>query len=279
MNLRSFDIIPFQLPLSNGPDRKGCIIKLKHKDNSVTFGEVSPLPNWSFESLDAAITNLKTIKNELLKHGQISSLCYPSVLFGLDQATTNKKTDLDIQQENLVSSLEDLPANKKIKVKLKGKALDESILLIKKLLNLGYKPSIDLNRSWHIEKTLSFTSHFSPSDITYIEEPTTKFRDLERFYLLSGFNYALDETLLNHPLTRIVKLKGLSTLIIKPTLYGGRKEILEIIKQTPNLAIRLSSAYESNIGTEHLKTLAHSLNLPVGLDTYKFFLKQLCYPV
>ena len=73
MTIRTFDIFRYQLPLTHplhlrGQDltaRSGAVIRLENNDGAVGWGEIAPLPGFSDESLDHALSQAAMLRYRL----------------------------------------------------------------------------------------------------------------------------------------------------------------------------------------------------------------------
>lgn len=277
--LAEMKIYTYSLPMVIGGVRKGIIIELFDKRGRRGVGEVAPLPGWSHESYEDTLHFIKQLKSKIAK-GDFSPITFPSsVMFGMESAlkhlTSPLDRDLTFTYTNLLYDNEDVQGE--VKLKLGQYKVEKAIELVEKFLEKKITLRIDLNRKWDLQDTVNFCSHFSPDDFLYIEEPVKHFTTLATFYEKTGFRYALDETLLHHPLERILKLPGLSHLILKPTLHGGFAQCQNIVKQAKEIECVFTSAFETSVGLSHIVRLAQELSpqQPIGIDTSKLFSSDL----
>jgi o-succinylbenzoate synthase len=211
------------------------------------WGEISPLPGFSKETfLDA--------KNEvlgLLFENKKPTL--PSVIFGLSSAS--KPFSLSPLRVPLCALNSPKQGCKTLKLKLGHLNLLEALSLVSKYIG-KYTLRLDFNQKWTLSNALAFTSHFSPSDFEYLEEPVNSYEDLIEFSHITQFPIALDETLLEKTGLEIPSFKY---AVIKPTLWGT----------IPSLSrpIVLSSSYESSLGILQIGRLTSS-HIALGLDTF-----------
>ena len=275
--LCGFEIENYTKKMSTGTFREGFYIHLKDTEGNSSTGEVAPFLGRSLESLDSAYSNILKIKDNFLNNSLSPSPLYPSVMFGMQMALysiQNKPQKLN----NPVSALYYDPPSKKLegKVKLKMGSLsvEEAIgFYLKVASSRKVKICIDLERKWDITKTVLFCSQVDTRSILYIEDPVTNYSDLENFYNTTGVMYAIDIFLSFQPPEEIKKLKGLHSVIIKPTLVGGIHECSRLKDVFNPIPISFSSLFETSIGIDHIRLIA-SILCPeeyVGVDTLKFF--------
>lgn len=256
----------YEIPLIQGGVRKGIILTIEGKG----IGEIAPLPDWSHETFDQALLAVK----EYTESGVIQTWFPPSARFGIDMAllqiTHPLEEEIAFTSRSLITERSPLEKQGEIKWKIGHLSPQEAINVVKKHLHKGLLISLDINRKWTLEETLLFCHSFQPSDFLYLEDPVPHFSELELFYQKSGFPYAVDYFLLSQPLERILSLKGLSHIVIKPMLHGGHKEVETLIDRLPpSISYSLTSSLETGIGIAHIIRLRHKLksSASLGLDT------------
>lgn len=267
--LSSFEIFSYKLPSRIGK-RRGLLIRISDHHGRFGVGEIAPLPGLSFESLDEATEQTKKLREKFL-HGEMSPLSLlPSVHFGLASALRHLSSaprDLSFTPIQLLSDKEE-PVLKEIKCKIGHLTVDEAIQKCRLLLEKGMRLRLDVNGEWELEEAVRFCSHFSPQDFLYIEDPVKRLADFETFHEKTGFSFAVDQPLLLQPLEKIVSLKGLSHLIIKPMALGGFERLQDIQKKAQLIPLVFSNTYETTVGLLHTLELAEALSpgQPIGID-------------
>lgn len=292
MKIKSISLHHFKIPLSSGKDREGSYIQLTDENRNRSWGEISPLPNFSKETLAQAIKQLKSKKESIYaiewsKNSWMPQLkkldLYPSVLFGLESALLSlidptpsfnlpvsallmgtfneiQKKAQFMEKEGFISA----------KLKVNSLSFKEAFLLIHRLKK-KFRLRIDVNRAWNAKDSLYFFSQFPPDSFDYIEEPFQNPHDL---YLFTH-PLAIDESY-PYPLN-IKELENLSTLksiVYKPTIQGGLLNAIPLYNWTKKQgkSFVLSSSFESVIGLEKVAAIAYRLSIkePVGLGTYHY---------
>ncbi len=276
MKLAAFDIFSYEVPLDIGMKRKGFIIRLGDTTGREGFGEIAPLPGLSHESLEETFAFLKSLREKILQKDLSPTFFPPSVMFGMESAVSQLYRPLneDLSFETtrfFYDPREEAPVSGNVKIKLGSCTVGEGIEIAKRFIEKGAHLRIDLNRKWSLNQTKEFCGHFSPSDILYIEEPVHYFMELEAFYEETGFPYAIDEHLLFHPLERILKLKGLSHLIVKPSIHGGLEQCKAIQIAASGIECVFGTSFETDIGLAHIVRISSLINPGkiVSVDTYK----------
>lgn len=255
--MNAFKLFHFSLPSF----REGLLLK-----QGDAWAEVSPLPNWSEETLSESTEQLLS----LTPHSHL----HPSVSFGLSclQAPAHPPFSLPLAALFTGTPDEILEQSElalkegytHAKVKVGHLSLENAAYVVRALLPL-FVLRIDLNRGWETDDALSFFSHFPKDAFEFVEEPLKNSKDLSSF----SHPFALDETFRDHPDILKTPLPRLSTLVIKPTLTGS---IPSCLAKKKGLSIIISSAYESGVGTYHLARLAKQLQSPntaAGLGPYR----------
>lgn len=254
--LESVRLFYFSLPSS----REGLLLK-----QGEAWAEVSPLPNWSKETLQESA-------EQLLSLAPLSPL-YPSVSFGLSCLTAKPHGPFSIPIAALIAGTSDEMIDHSqralkegfthAKVKVGHLLLEDAERVVLSLLP-HFSLRIDVNRQWETEESLSFFSRFPKDAFEFVEEPLKNSADLALF----THPFALDESLRENPDILKMPLPWLRTLVIKPTLSGINQAHLA---KKRGLSIVISSAYESGVGTTHLAHLAKKLQNPnsaAGLGPY-----------
>lgn len=263
MNLSKFEIYSYQ--------NKSLIIQLINEIGKEGVGEISPFWGRNHETFEEALLFTKKLRERFLRRDFSPILFPPSVMFGVEMALLSLlsplKEDLSFELTRLLS--DPIQGERNVKIKLKDLSLPQAIAKTEQFLASGSTIRIDLNRAWDLATAIEFCSHFHPRDFLYIEDPVSLFTDLEKFYDQTGFSYAVDEYLVMHPLERILPLRGLTHLIIKPTCQGGLNRCKLITEQAKGKTCVFSSAYETGIGLMHIARIATTLNPnhPIGIDT------------
>ena len=241
--------------------RQVGLLRLTNGDK-VSFGEVSPLPGLSRESL-ADVTTL--------------SEKFPSVEWGIRSAQKNaldrpaRRVDLCalLLEDELSPTEQSLEFEKAgfttLKIKV-GSDLDADLAKLGGILQKTNKIKLrlDFNRRCSREEILRFSSElksFTESGrIEYFEDPClSSDRDLEM-----GFEAAVDEGVVS------ANPNDNRWFVVKPTITGST-----FIESLPaNKKFILSSAYESNLGIFSAGQAALDWNRGPwahGLDTGKYF--------
>ncbi len=256
-------------------ERKGIVFTY---GPSAKWAEASPLPGRSHDTFEEVLEVLGQLRRDIPK------TLPPSLAFALDThdllgfssplpicrllAGSSEKIIEDAKRLHLEGATY-------VKVKVTGLPIGEAVALVQELQRM-FRVRIDANRSWSLEEAYNFTEHFSIDDIEFFEEPLQNPSELAFFPL----PFALDESLLEPSIEPLLSLPNLHTLVLKPTLLGGKAGCLYWIQRCMELKLQwvISSAFESGIGILQLARLLASLppcSAPAGLDSYSFLAEDL----
>lgn len=286
----------FELPYSNLiKSRKGILLYLQNEQGRESYGEISPLPGFSHESLEDASDQIREFAEQIYSctwtedalENFDSSLFFPSVAFGIESALwqlfSPSRTFECSYCPLLLGSVEEI-------LKKAEQCLDEGFTTLKvKLGHLNYVQAkrvidclknrahlrLDINQKWNYKEALHFFSTYQPDDFAYIEEPLDQVDKLIDF----PYPFALDETLQNSDWEKYATLSYCKALIIKPTLIGGISRIKNFSRFGKPLI--LSSSYESGVGIFQIAAIANRLQLldtEIGIDTYGYLREDLICP-
>ena len=321
MILKDIKLYKYSLPLiaelklknSTIKKREGFILKIVGDTGNFGISEIAPLPNFSFESIDDVINQIKTFKNEYCNKPvptnilEITKQLYPSVQFGIETALLtlhaslkklsmaellNPTTSKSVQINALLVGNSDEILNKAeflssigyqtFKIKVGRESIKDEIKLIKDLRSIigqSVQIRLDANQSFTYDDAIEFMNKVVPFKIEYFEEPFKLNEDLLKYCSNQSAEVpiALDETLRIILPPDIIKYKEIKALILKPTLLGYSNSIA-FAKTALNNKIKpvISSSFESSVGIYILASMAAVIDpsIPVGLETLSWFLKD-----
>jgi len=303
MIIREFLFTPFDLklkePLRNASftieSRSGFIIKITDEKNQVGYGEVSPLPGFSRETLyecEVALNTLhymiisKSVKNEELdlisELKTISNL--PSLLFGIEQAVISlliQRRELSTlltyeklipingivginTKEETFRNIDDLLAKdfKTIKIKLGVNSIEDDVELVKQITNRiddSIKIRLDVNGNWNFQQAEFAVNNLPKDKIELIEQPVNNVNELVMLSDFSKIPIAIDESISNTAEAKdIIERSNITNIVLKPSLLGSIIQTISLIKSAEKLEkkIIISSAFESVVGRSAIVWLA-----------------------
>lgn len=303
--MRKAKIYSFSLPMEAGvilryqrlKTRDGLLVCLQDGDNE-GWGEISPLPEFSQETLEEATAETIVRLNEWVKDGKISDSPLPSVAFGCSCAvaelTGELPQDADYRKaplcsgdpDDLILSLDAMDGEKvaKVKVGLYEAVRDGMVanLLLEAVPEL--KLRLDANRSWTRTKADGFAKYVNPDyrdRIAFLEEPCKTREESLQFAADTGINIAWDESVREEGF-KVEAQAGVAAIVIKPTLTGSLAYCRSLVEDAHRLGLQavISSSIESSFGLTQLARVAHWLtpNTIPGLDTVSLIQSQLIRP-
>ena len=289
--------------------REGLLISLAGETGEPGWGETSPLPGFSQESLRDAGYQLYELASSLVG-SPISESPYlpedrnvaPSVRFGFGQASydlyakSQGKTLPAILAESpgksvalngLLAGSRELVLEEarrmrdagyeavKLKVGTREVMEDaELVWAVSEVLGGGVALRLDANRAWSFEEAVDFFRATSVLRFEYVEEPLAEPADLPRLVEEFGVPVALDESLVGMKAEGLREHRYARAVVLKPTLLGGVSRTLRLAREAGRLGMTpvVSSAYETGVGTAALISLSASIGggeISAGLDTYR----------
>ncbi|MCF7823948.1 MAG: o-succinylbenzoate synthase [Candidatus Marinimicrobia bacterium] len=226
---------PLRLKQFNLDQREGLILEITDERGNSGLSEISPLPGYSHESLEAATYKTQTLLDRIVgsddfvdrfllrtcrdikfEAPSLASFGVETALLSLfakaNQVTLGEflygESSLDIPLNGLINKnlsewvpeAERLVAEGfqtlKIKVGRINPELEAiGIKNIRQSIGPDVKLRLDANRSWDLETAINFGRQVTSEQIEYIEEPLQNPRDLPHFHNGCGIHFALDETL------------------------------------------------------------------------------------
>ncbi|MBC8952323.1 o-succinylbenzoate synthase [Xenorhabdus sp. PB62.4] len=313
--MRKATLYRFSLPMEAGvilryqrlKTRDGFLVHLQENGRD-GWGEISPLPEFSHETLEQAKTAVvdwlqQWCLNRCLNQSQSSQpeeSALPSVAFGLSCALAELRGELPEEADyrkaplctgdpdDVILRLGNMAGQKiaKVKVGLYEAVRDGMVVNVMLEAVPELQLRLDANRSWTPAKAEGFAKYVSPDyrqRIAFLEEPCKTREESLAFARETGIAIAWDESVREDDFI-VEAQEGVSAIIIKPTLVGSIARCRQLISEAHQLGLDavISSSIETSFGLTQLARLAHWLTpdtLP-GLDTLDLIQSQLirCWP-
>ncbi|WP_340616453.1 o-succinylbenzoate synthase [Xenorhabdus entomophaga] len=313
--MRKATLYRFSLPMEAGvilryqrlKTRDGFLVHLQENGRD-GWGEISPLPEFSHETLEQAKTAVvewlqQWCQNRCLNQGQYSQpeeSALPSVAFGLSCALAELRGELPEEADyrkaplctgdpdDVILRLGNMAGQKiaKVKVGLYEAVRDGMVVNVMLEAVPELQLRLDANRSWTPAKAEGFAKYVNPDyrqRIAFLEEPCKTREESLAFARETGIAIAWDESVREDDFI-VEAQEGVSAIIIKPTLVGSIARCRQLISEAHQLGLDavVSSSIETSFGLTQLARLAHWLTpdtLP-GLDTLDLIQSQLirCWP-
>lgn len=300
--MRHAQVYRWQIPMDAGvvlrerrlKTRDGLFVHLRQGEQQ-GWGEISPLPGFSVESLDDAQTALLAWVSDWRQGLSPEAPELPSVAFGISCALAELDGHLPEaadyrtaplctgDPDELFAILAAMPGEKvaKIKVGLYEAVRDGMVanLLLEAIPDLRLR--LDANRAWTPLKAQQFAKYVNPAyrdRIAFLEEPCKTREDSRAFARETGIAIAWDESLREADF-QFVAEPGVSAVVIKPTLTGSLEKVRQQVNAAHALGLTavISSSIESSLGLTQLARIAAWLTpqtIP-GLDTLNLMQAQL----
>ncbi|HHG8772457.1 TPA: o-succinylbenzoate synthase [Raoultella planticola] len=300
--MRRAQVYRWQIPMDAGvvlrerrlKTRDGLFIHLQEGGRQ-GWGEVSPLPGFSPETLEQAQSALLAWATAWRQGEEPPYPAQPSAAFGVSCALAELRDELPQRADyraaplctgdpdELFARLAAMPGEKvaKVKVGLYEAVRDGMVvnLLLEAIPELSLR--LDANRAWTPRKAQQFAKYVNPQyreRIAFLEEPCKSRDDSRAFARETGIAIAWDESLREADF-RFQAEPGLKALVIKPTLTGSLQKVQEQVAAAHALGLTavISSSIESSLGLTQLARIAAWLTpqtIP-GLDTLELMRAQL----
>lgn len=300
--MRYAQVYRWQVPMDAGvvlrerrlKTRDGLFVWLRDGERE-GWGEISPLPGFSRETLDEAQSALLGWVQNWRQDEETSLPELPSAAFGISCALAELDDTLPItadyraaplctgDPDELVLALADMPGEKvaKVKVGLYEAVRDGMVvnLLLEAIPDLHLR--LDANRAWTPLKAQQFAKYVNPAfrdRIAFLEEPCKTRDDSRAFAAETGIAIAWDESLRDDDF-RFEAEPGVRAVVIKPTLTGSLQKVQAQVAAAHALGLTavISSSIESSLGLTQLARIAAWLTpdtIP-GLDTLNLMQAQL----
>lgn len=300
--MRRAQVYRWQIPMDAGvvlrerrlKTRDGLFVHLQQGEKQ-GWGEVSPLPGFSLETLDDAQAALLTWVNAWRDGASPALPDVSSAAFGISCALAELNGTLPEaadyraaplcsgDPDELFAALAAMPGEKvaKVKVGLYEAVRDGMVvnLLLEAIPDLRLR--LDANRAWTPLKAQQFAKYVNPDyrdRIAFMEEPCKTRDDSRAFARETGIAIAWDESLREADFEFIAE-PGVSAVVIKPTLTGSLDKVREQVTAAHALGLTavISSSIESSLGLTQLARIAAWLTpdtIP-GLDTLNLMQAQL----
>ena len=303
--MRVSQVYRWQIPMDAGvvlrerrlKTRDGLFIRLQEGERE-GWGEISPLPGFSVETLEEAQMALLAWAQAWRDGAEPPLPTQPSVAFGISCAQAELGGELPQaadyraaplcsgDPDELFARLAAMPGEKvaKVKVGLWEAVRDGMVvnLLLEAIPELRLR--LDANRAWTPLKAQQFAKYVDPQyrdRIAFLEEPCKTRADSRAFAQETGITIAWDESLREADFCLQAEA-GVGAVVIKPTLTGSLQKVQEQVAAAHALGLTavISSSIESSLGLTQLARIAAWLTpqtIP-GLDTLALMQSQLVRP-
>lgn len=304
--------LPFQDPIwfagRRVSERHGLLLAVAGEDGRVGWGEASPLPGYSRESLTDAMAVARLHATQLCAstvdaaQQQLTpnTVGLPSVYFAYERALhavapENAQRRRTLPLCALLSGDADAVCAQAlqarhagyatVKLKVGVRPLAEDIVLVGELrrrLGAACRMRFDANQAWTLEEALRFCDAVGDANVEYLEEPLADPAQLPELHARTGLPCAVDECLQalsaclfmgdhNTPRPDVAALRA---VIDAAQVLVWKPTVCmppDCMGLSGNAPVVLSAAYESGVGTAGILQYAagREEDAPApGIDTY-----------
>ncbi|MHB9041554.1 MAG: o-succinylbenzoate synthase [Melioribacteraceae bacterium] len=279
MTIREFKYFPFSLNLKTPfqtssqiiTERNGFIISISDELGSSAYGECSPLPGFSYESINDVERILKGLRYQIIGFSleenltAISNLLsefklVPSIVFALEQAIlslcvkrnknfiveffgdTNSIIEMNAvigfdKTDNILTRIEEKVKNGfcTFKLKVGRNNFEDDFNLIKSVrekFGESIKIRLDANGKWNSETVNANLEKLSQFNVQYIEEPCGDLGTLNNLSVTADIPIAIDESISSiEDATKIINNSKIEFIVLKPMVLNGIISSLKLIKE------------------------------------------------
>ncbi|MEM8558732.1 MAG: o-succinylbenzoate synthase [Bacteroidota bacterium] len=285
--------------------REGLLVRLE-EDGHTGWGDVAPLPGFSTETVEDAITALRSLGGSvpLAADAPLDPALPPSVRFGLDVARWSlQAADATVSVSRVLAKTPaaSVPLNgllsgtpeavladaarladagyPALKLKVgRGDLTDEAALV--RRIHAAHPTvalRLDANRAWSYDDAHRFADALGATPIEYIEEPLADPAQLGDLAGETGLPIALDESVTAMAVSDLDAHAYAVAVVLKPSFLGGTRA-WSFAERARDLGMRVtwSAAFESGVGLQGLVAMAAASGTPeapptpAGLDTYRW---------
>ncbi len=278
-------------------NKEVIILKAKDDLNNYHFGEVSPLIEFSEETILDCINGLDTLINRKIVLGNVDEIknklkrneIYPSVKFGIEQVllsielrynskiyshkfkfsqvNINGVVGIKPQNETIKRVNELVNKNfKTIKLKIGRNNFSEDLEIIKTISEKycdKVKIRLDVNGKWTYNEAKENFKILSQFNLQFIEQPVKELNDLEKLSAEFGQIIVPDECVETfEDAVKIIDSDKFNFIVLKPAIRIGIFDTLKIISiaNSKNINVIITSSFETIIGRSALIFLASITN-------------------
>lgn len=301
--MRQTTLYRYALPIKTGvilrkqplTVREGLIVKLQENGRE-GWGEISPLPTFSHESLAQAEQQAQAWC-AAWRAGETLPLenNVPSVAFGLSCALAELNNclnaegnyrsavlcygELDKLYQHFSHQQGELIGKLKVGIENTEQDGERANQLLDAFPN--FKLRLDANRAWTLEQAVNFGKKIAKPNrlrIEFVEEPCANQALSRQFAAQTGIAIAWDESV-REPDFLVKNEPNLTAIVLKPMLIGSLGKCVALIKQAHKQGLKavISSSLESSLGLSQLARIAQQYtpeSVP-GLDTLGLMSVQL----
>jgi O-succinylbenzoate synthase len=307
---------PLSFLPSGGTRRDIALVVIRDGAGRPYCGEIAPLPGFSVETLDDALSELETIAFAIppfeglhyplpptWSHFLRGVHC-PSLRCGLEGAildylakggflTNSLVKHATIECNGLIVAGDENEIRREVmtrmelgfrtlKIKLSPKSVESTLRALRTSnLRAPTRLRLDANRSFTASEWSAVASDLKSLPIEYVEEPVNTPEALPSIITSRLLPIAIDETTRDTAPEEWLRW-GLRAVVLKPSINGGLLSLLPLISliERNGASITLSSSFESCVGLRSIALLSSLVDRcgAIGVDTASFIKEELMEP-
>jgi O-succinylbenzoate synthase len=306
--------LPF-LP-GSGTQRDITFVILRDGTGTPHYGEIAPLPGFSVERIEDALSELDAIALAIPPIEAVSlplspvwtlflrTIQCPSLRCGIEGAILDRLarsgalTDPIAKRPTVACNALVMVGEEEetlrqiqhrvalgfeiLKIKISPQSVDATLRAVRASnLSPRMRLRLDANRSFTTQEWSSVTKELSTLPIEYVEEPVLTSEALPATIKNGGIPIAIDETTRDTAPEEWLRW-GLRAVVLKPSLNGGLLSLLPLISmiERNGAYVTLSSSFESGVGLRSLTLLSTLMDRcgAIGVDTASFMKEELTDP-
>jgi O-succinylbenzoate synthase len=312
--------LPLTTPLSflpgDGTHREIGVVIIRDATGAPYYGEIAPLPGFSVETVDDALTELDSIAFSIPPLEGVSlalppvwtlllrGVHCPSLRCGLEGvildylashgALTNalgKHPQVECNGLIVVGEEDDTHREimrrtelgfRTLKIKISPQSVESTIRAVRRCdLSPPTRLRFDANRSFTPSEWAELANELTNLPVEYVEEPVTTPGSLSAIIARGTIPIAIDETTRDTAPDEWLRW-GVRAVVLKPSINGGLLSLLPLISliERNGSYVTLSSSFESGVGLRSIALLATLVDKrgAIGVDTASFLRQDLMEP-
>jgi len=306
---------PLSFLPGDGTRRDLAIITIRDREGTPYHGEIAPLPGFSVETVNDALSELDSIAFAIPPLEELSlplprswaiflhAIHCPSLRCGIEGAILDRLARsgglhplvksptvacnglimIGHEQETLREIKGRLDRGfRTLKVKISPKTIEATLRALRALNPPAtIRLRLDANRSFNVTEWTAIAPELAPFPIEYVEEPVSKSDEIPAIVARGVLPIAIDETTRDTAPDEWLRW-GLRAVVLKPSLNGGLLSLMPLISmiERHGAYVTLSSSFESGVGLRSITLLASLLERcgAIGVDTASLLSEDLTEP-
>ena len=164
-----------------------------------------------------------------------------------------------------------------VKLKIGHRTIEEDIDLVRSVYKIVEGKAdlrLDANQAWDLLTAIQYVKAIQDCVIEYIEEPLQDPGQLAMLCDQTGIPVAVDESIVDQPISGFEVKKWMHALVLKPAVIGSVRDTLAYIRiaRESHVKVVISDTFHSGVGLSFIIRLAATLTdqSAMGFDTYQW---------